>query len=829
MYQPFIAHARQGDHTIQTVDAHLYGVAALARSFAGKVGLPLTGELMGLLHDLGKYSAAFQDYIRSNLGKMDPDGDAPSAPSAKGKVDHSTAGAQLLWDHLLEQPKSPTAQRMLFQIMELCIASHHGGLMDCLTADPNHPTRNAHRQRMEKDKQQTHLPQLLPHVDAPLHQRIQQLLADPQLLESFTARYKSLCRAGSPTVVHFRFGLLTRFLFSSLLDADRLDSAEFEEPKRRDNRLSLGSAQWPALIQRLEAELCSYDRTSAVNAIRHTIADHCQSAANRPRGTYTLTVPTGGGKTLASLRFALHHAQQHKMDHIFYIIPFTTIIDQNAQTIRRILEPHPLPEGSVVLEHHSNLSEERLTWQNKLASENWDRPVVLTTMVQFLETLFGGGTRGARRMHHLANSVLIFDEIQALPLKCTHLFNNAINFLQQQCGATVLLCSATQPHLHCVNETKGAIQREANHELMPNAQQLFKDLKRVQVKSHLHAGELSLTAIAQLAQTEQQRAGSCLVVVNTKKQSRALFQLCQKSGVDGLYHLSTDMCQHHRKTIFKEIRQRLDTQQPTLCISTQLIEAGVDVDFDGVIRFAAGLDSIAQAAGRCNRHGKRPMGTLHVVMPTQAQENLSRLKEIETAKKDFQRMDKEMQNDPADLEHDLLTLKAMERYYTYKYGHYNNSMYEYLSYIIDRRQVGRDDTLLSILSDHEKANIKGEATHQDDKKTVLRQAFKQAGQIFQAIDAPTRSLLVPHAEGRSIIQQLCGWEGDYRELKKWLRQAQPYTVNLYPYTWDLLLKERSIAQTQEDSGIWYLINDAYYSDDFGLFYEPHGEKEILDV
>ena len=243
-----------------------------------------------------------------------------------------------------------------------------------------------------------------------------------------------------------------------------------------------------------------------------------------------------------------------------------------------------------------------------MLTENWDAPVIYTTNVQLLEALFGAGTRGARRMHQLANAVIIFDEIQTLPVNCVHIFNNAINFLVEQCGSTVVLCTATQPLLDRVNPAFGSLRIPDGHELMPDVKGLFAKLKRVEVVNQRKPGGWTNEEIADLALEECRRAGSCLVIVNTKKSALALYRLCKPRQAAPVVHLSTSMCPAHRKRILRFIRRCLRWKVPILCISTQLIEAGVNVDFGAVIRFTAGLDSIAQAAGRCNRHGERETG-----------------------------------------------------------------------------------------------------------------------------------------------------------------------------------------------------------------------------
>ncbi|PKO57596.1 MAG: CRISPR-associated helicase/endonuclease Cas3, partial [Betaproteobacteria bacterium HGW-Betaproteobacteria-18] len=332
-----------------------------------------------------------------------------------------------------------------------------------------------------------------------------------------------------------------------------------------------------------------------VDHLRADISRHCLDAAPRECGIYTLTVPTGGGKTLASLRFALHHARAHDLDRVIYVIPYTSIIDQNADVVRQILEPGGVEPGSVVLEHHSNLTPEKQNWRSKILSENWDAPVVYTTTVQLLETLFGAGTRGARRMHQLARAVLIFDEIQSLPVNCVHLFNNAMNFLADHCGSTAVLCTATQPLLDQVEASKGAIRILPGRELMPDKHRLFDELNRVEVLNLCKPGGWSQDETVALSREQISDSGSCLVIVNTKKAAQVLYRLCQGDIEARVFHLSTNMCPAHRKAILDTVRARLDQELPTLCFSTQLIEAGVDVDFGAVIRYAAGLDSIAQA------------------------------------------------------------------------------------------------------------------------------------------------------------------------------------------------------------------------------------------
>uniref|UniRef100_A0A1S7LGL9 Putative DNA/RNA helicase. Metal dependent phosphohydrolase. Helicase Cas3, CRISPR-associated, core n=1 Tax=Magnetococcus massalia (strain MO-1) TaxID=451514 RepID=A0A1S7LGL9_MAGMO len=788
---------------------------------------------MGLLHDLGKYSSAFQHYIRSHTGLNDFDrDDANEGKPKRGSVDHSTAGAQLLWQRLEQMEKASTLEKLMFQVMQLCIASHHGGLIDCLTADPSHPAVNKHRQRMQKIDEKSHLSEVVLSLEPEISQRIERLLQN----SAFSQSFKSICKqiqtyTPNANLASFHYGLLTRYLFSCLIDADRLDSALFETPENSVFRVANQSVHWDPLVARLETHLSQFNADSHVNQLRAEISNHCKKASLKPKGSYTLTVPTGGGKTLASLRFALGHAQHHQMDRLFYIIPFTTIIDQNAKTIKDILDPEGL--NHTILEHHSNVTEESQSWQAKLSSENWDLPIVLTTMVQFLETLFGGGTRSPRRMHNLANSVLIFDEVQSIPLNCIHLFNNALKFLVQKCGATVLLCTATQPQLHTVDEEYGALELSPEPELMPDAIGLFKELKRVEIINHLPHGEKSLAEIAKLAMDELQQQGNCLVVVNTKGHAQQLFQCAQQGLNEGVYHLSTGMCPVHRINILNEVRARLEAGLPTLCFSTQLIEAGVDVDFNAVIRFAAGLDSIAQAAGRCNRHGKQQgLGRVHVVMPER--EPLDWLKEIKNGKQLSRRiLEGEFQQYPAFFDHDPISLKALDSYYKYKVCHYKKDQREespIMAYPLRPADVGRDDCLLNLLGQNARSYHDGEQNASLRDYSPLRQSFKKAAELFKAIDAPTHTALAPYnEEAKKLIEELCEWEEDFEHLASLQKRAQQYAVNLYPNRLKEMLQVGAITQVAKPFGTLNLIQAAYYSTDFGLNDEPCAEQELFCV
>jgi CRISPR-associated endonuclease/helicase Cas3 len=822
-----IAHVRQLDGEEQPLQTHLERAGAVASRAASKLGLGLAGELLGLLHDLGKHSQEFQDYLRTATGTLDPDGDEePSVASRKGKVDHSTAGAQLVWKEL--SGCGPIGQ-IVGQALSICIASHHSGLIDCLTTGTGEGTRDDFTRRMAKEDRRTHLQESLGRLDAPIQQRIVSLLHDPALIDPirvllFEIGAASPEKSNRSRVAQFEIGLLVRFLFSCLIAGDHQNTADFERPHAARERQEGRFVPWQILVDRIEAHLATFQLRHRIDGVRQEVSRHCLEAASRSPGLFTLTVPTGGGKTLASLRFALHHARLHKLDRVLYIVPFTTIIDQNAQVARKILEPddRPQDEGRVVLEHHSNLEPLRQGWKNRVLTEDWDAPVVYTTSVQFLEALFGAGTRGARRMNQLARSVIIFDEIQSLPVKCVHLFNNAINFLAGHCGSTVVLCTATQPLLDDVDQKNGAAKLTPSSEIIPDVREVFAQLRRVEVKDQRRPGGWKPEEIASLAQAESARAGSCLVVVNTKKAARAVFEKLRRSARP-LYHLSTSMCPAHRKESLKAVREHLENGREILCVSTQLIEAGVDLDFGSVIRFAAGLDSIAQAAGRCNRNGARPQGFVHVVNP--ADESLSALRDIEIGRQKAERVLDDFREDPARFDHDLLCPKAMQWFYK----NYFFDRQKEMVYPISRDAIGRDDNLLNLLSDNRFATEDFRRCNKGTSPEIyFRQSFMAANRAFQTIDAPTQGVVIPYGkEGQAVVAALCAAPEPERQFQL-LHEAQQFTVNVFPHEFQRLVEGGALREAQPQTEI-YCLNEHYYSKDFGLSTEPVSEGEFLYV
>jgi len=818
MKKPFIAHRREKDGESQNLWDHLEETSIFAGQFAEKVGLRELGELIGLFHDLGKASREFDQYIRSAVGLIDPDADEyVDAIDKKGKIDHSSAGAQIIYRKLFDKGRE---EKIIAQILSLCIASHHSGLIDCLAPDG----QNNYERRMKKLDEKTHTDEVWENFDKDEQIKIDNLFKQVSENQPCSTLKKLKEKNDSQETLLFKYGLLVRFLLSCLIDADRLSTANFEF-KGKDNIKIINQKYkkyqiWDVLIKRFNAR--KFENHHRVNILRNQVSEHCFDFSKKPKGLYQLTVPTGGGKTFSSLRFALYHARLHKMDRIIYVIPYTSIIDQNADEVRTILEEKDRAgqfTGKVVLEHHSNLTPEKETRRQNLLAENWDAPVVFTTSVQFLEALFSKGTRSARRMHQLANAVIIFDEVQTIPIRCVHMFNIALRFLVKSCGSTVLLCTATQPLLEKIEPEKRALQILPEQRIVQDVKSLFYNLKRVKVHDCRKAGGWTDDEVADLVKQEIQDSGSVLIVVNTKKSARNLYNQLRESGLKGIFHLSTDMCPVHRMKVLGVIKKRLG-KESTICVSTQLIEAGVDIDFGSVIRYLAGLDSIAQASGRCNRNGRRKSGNVFVVNPQQ--ENLDRLKEIRIGAEKAERVLDEFRETPDKFDGDIIGPAAMEQFYRY----YFYDRKEEMKYPVSSKSpVGRQDNLFELFSTNWVSVQEYERVHQSSPALPFKQSFKTASNAFHAIDSSTYGIVVPYKEeGKKIINELCSAfevEKQYKLLKK----AQRYSINVYKNVFKELYEKKIIYEAQEGTGIFYL-DSQYYSSEFGLSKEIVNEMPV---
>ncbi|MFH1259124.1 MAG: CRISPR-associated helicase Cas3' [Elusimicrobiota bacterium] len=825
--QKCIAH-RGKNGSIQTLECHLEEVSDKTGKFAAKIGLKEQGELIGLLHDIGKASEEFQRYIQSATGLINSDeDDYVDTSGMKGKIDHSSAGAQIIARHLLDKGNETVFAK---QLLSLCIASHHSGLINCIAPDGT----DVYSKRMSKPTDKTHFDEIYSKIDDAQRKRIEQALQSKDITKTLKDQLNNLCEKNrdSKETLMFKYGLMVRFLYSCLIDADRLSTADFDYPATAKIRNNGNYISWSELIKRFRVKLRSFKgKKNTIDKLRQNVSDHCREFADKPKGLYQLTVPTGGGKTLSSLRFALHHAQAHGMDRIMYVLPYTTIIDQNADEVRQILEDKDETgkyAGRVVLEHHSNLTPDEETVQQKVLAEDWDAPVVFTTVVQVLDALFGSGTQTARRMHQLADAVIIFDEVQSLPIKCVQMFNLAIRFLVHNCGSTVVLCTATQPLLNQIKPESRALTIAPNQQIIPDIQKLFKDLKRVKVIDRCRVEKWNLTDIKILIAQELKIAGSVLVIVNTKKAAREIYQQCNNDMQAKVYHLSTYMCPAHRTEKLREITAGLENlknnepnKEPIICVSTQLIEAGVDIDFGAVIRSLAGLDSMAQAAGRCNRHNERgEPGRVTIINPVN--ENIDEIKEIRIGREKAERVLGEYKKNPDIFDRDILGHKAIECYYQYYFYDRTNDM----NYPVSSKSVvKRNDNLFILLSTNTTSIGEYKRINKVFPAIPLRYSFMAAAKTFNVIDSPARGIVVPYGQmGREIINKLCS-AFDIEKQYLLIKEAQRYSVNLFEN--DLKKLGCAVCEVQKGSGILYL-DERYYSDDFGISEKPVNEMGLLN-
>ena len=585
-----IAHVRKNlneTYELHSLEEHLREVAKLANRFAEPFSGGDWAHLAGLWHDLGKYRPRFQHYIRQASG-YDVDAHIEGKP---GKAPHSTAGALLACDQFKEAGR----------ILAYLIAGHHAGLSDW------HSDESSLQIRLDGEK------------------------ARQELVEALAAQPPSgILAAGDGFRPDLRqvpghkdgFALWVRMLFSCLVDADFLDTEAFMDEGQANRRgsypeISVLLETFDGHMKALAERLAERGPLLPINQLRADILRQCRSKAAEAPGLFSLTVPTGGGKTLSSLAFALEHARRHGQRRVIYVIPYTSIIEQTADVFRGIflaLQPDP------VVEHHSNaeVDDSRENQKSRLACENWDAPLIVTTSVQFFESLFAARTSRCRKLHNLVNSVVVLDEAQLLPPEFLQPIIDVLNLLARHYGVSVVLSTATQPALSTreyFDPTQNLRGLDGVRELMANGpfiqtpDVLYQKLKRVDVRlpTDWHS-PVSWKALAAELRTHD----SVLCVVNRRRDARELFNLMPK----GTLHLSALMCGAHRSEVIQRIKENLKAREPVRVVSTPIIDCGVDVDFPVVYRALTGLDSIAQSAGRCNREGRlEELGTVVVFVP----------------------------------------------------------------------------------------------------------------------------------------------------------------------------------------------------------------------
>lgn len=698
----------------QSVKEHLEGTARLSGKFADTFGCFEWGYCCGMLHDIGKYSVDFQSRL---LG-------------SDKKVDHATAGAQECY-----------SMGGLYGFLSYCIAGHHAGLPDTgeKTDTGSSATLMGRMKKNIKDYQA-----YKQDIDIPV-------LTNPPF---------DLKGAANPD---FSLSMFIRMLYSCLVDADFLDTEFFM--KQGETGRSSGESM-ANLLNKLEQHVSGWlanDNLDTVNGRRTEILVNCLEKGESGKGLFRLTVPTGGGKTIASLAFALRHAVKNRMDRIIYVIPYTSIIEQNAKVFSDILGKEN------VLENHYNVdyeSDEELK-PMYLASENWDKPVIVTTNVQFFESLFANKSSKCRKLHNIANSVIIFDEAQMLPNDYLKPCVAAMEELIDHYKASIVLCTATQPALQQFfrNDMQAV-------ELCPGLDEQFQFFKRVSLQD---LGCISANELVEGLKKEEQ----ALCIVNTKKRAQSIYKALEDEGV---YHLSTSMYPNHRKHVLEIIREHLKEGLKCIVISTSLVEAGVDLDFQAVYRQLAGVDSIIQAAGRCNREGER--------LAEESKTYIFRLDEREYVP--GQRQQIAAAKDLIEDERDITSLEAIAEYF--------NMLYHFRGEGLDKK---------NILAEFRRG----------------RYPFAKVGKEFKLIEENTKTIFINREEQADEILRELRYEGF---TKKLMRQAGQYCIHVYENDFDKLNASGMLQAVSEDLKDFFLLRDAgQYTEELGLVLDVEYGRAVL--
>lgn len=794
-----IAHIHPITGDKQTIKEHCHGTAKFAENFGEKIQLRNLAYISGILHDMGKYTKTFEVYLETAI--------KDKKNAKRGSVNHAGAGAIFVFERYY---KGDELHKLTAQLLIDAIFSHHG-LFDVITPEGKEviDLKLSNKEQIEYEEAKNNFIESVISLDE-LDQRFENAVDEVERITCIIKKLIKECDNEKERDVaqDFYYGCLQRILLSQLIDADRLDTAIFCGDRGVVNEADdeYYSRLWDELISKLENKLSEFKNTDKISLYRKRISEECYAFSNNPKGIYQLMVPTGGGKTLASLRYALNHARKMNTERIIYVAPYMSILDQNADVIKHIFN-----RDDIILEHHSNIiiesEDESEVWKH--LTENWDCPIILTTMVQMLNTLFDGRTQCIRRMHNLTNAIVIFDEIQSIPAKCIHTFNLVINFLSYACGATIILCSATQPPL----------EREVNYKLLMgkprsiinDVEEVFNQFRRVKVMDKTRPVGYDAAGLSGMISEIMEHSRNVLIIMNTKKAATMLYHavrdwndhLPQKDKAKVIL-LTNNMCPQHRLDFIYEIRDKLRNNEKIICISTSLIEAGVDISFQYVIRSLAGLDNIAQAAGRCNRNGELDEGIAIII--NSADENLSRLPEIINAQNALKPILRKYEEEPEYFSGDLLSPSAMDNFYKRYFKEINKEM--------NYRIKDRNTNLLDLLSSNE-TGIKAYYTNSRKyPKMILNQAFKTAGEEFEVIVNNTKDIIVPYNEEAVELINILNGNSSMEEVKSAIKRVQNYTINIFQQDYEQLCTMQCIKPLL-NYGI-YALAEGFYSKETGI-------------
>lgn len=801
----------------QYLTEHIKKVAKYSLRIGSKVGLGQTSLLIALLHDMGKLTPEFQEYIKNVK---------PEDKQSSG-IDHGVYGAKYIMDKLAGNE----IQKEFAEIIAFVICYHHGGLPDYL--DKDYKITIFRRIKKIDDKKYQEI-----------FHKFELMLAEPTFkkynldkiisnsineFNDFKEKNKDLDKKS----YIFNFHMLTKILYSILIDSDWYDSHrfEFQEESKIDNlpetvnlveRLDLYISNLEDKFSEFKKKKPETSLQKTLYDVRNDIASDCLKASISESGVFKLTVPTGGGKTLSSLYFALNHVKERKKERILFVAPYISIIEQNAKTIREILKC-----GDELLEFHSNVIKEEvieiekekkvsnyfIEEELKVLSSRWDYPIVFTTMVQFLNVLYAKPSQDIRKLQSLINSVIVFDEAQAVPIHCITLFNEAINFLVKNLNCTVVLCTATQPAL---DKVARPIKLKDVSEIVQDVTNVYNKLKRIDVIDRRIKGNYSYEDVINLALELKDENKTILIIANTVTAATELFNLINESGAfDVNYYLSTRLCAKHRLDLINDMKLLLKKKdKSSICISTQVIECGVDISFDTVIRSLAGLDSIAQASGRCNREGESNNAKTYVINLKDELENTKRILNIEYGKIFVQDVLDFYKHNPASFNNSLLSTEAIDAYF--RRFIQSQEVKKEFDYCLDK-----ETTIFGLFSSE-----KYKSRYRTDGKYPLKfcYQFKTARSEFKVIEDNTKAIIVPYQnEGKEIIADLVSSK-DLKSKYKSLQNSQPYTVNVYEYEFNKLVTIGAIV-TCEVEGV-NILKEGFYDEAMGLTFEKRMKPEM---
>lgn len=762
-----VAHiSEDGKNREESVAQHTKKTTFLCEKKGARCGLSKVLSLCGIFHDMGKNKQKFDEYIHA---------DKAVKQSLKGTIAHASTGAKYIYD--LHQD-SVGSRKYMVEMISYAVAAHHG-LFDCVDIDQSDLFFKKIDKVEDYEEACTHAKQdYLQDYDlnAIFAKASCEFDAVWSKIKELFDELKSLLRSRqleNPRELLsnnklFWLACLQRLILSILIDSDWEATSDFMEDIDTESKIAVWNTKkiFEKATQNFEAYMQKKRQSIQVSELtekekrifeaRNTLQKECGQFAKYPAGIYCLPIPTGGGKTLSSLAYALEYCRQHpETERIIYVSPYISITEQNAQVFR-----DAIGMDQWILEHHSSVVRSENTEnedyrENKCARYeiNWEEPFICTTFVQLMNTLFSDKSESIRRMHRLVNSVVIIDEVQSMPIKCVHTFNSMINFLNKVCNTNIILCTATQPTLEeaqcpiCYSEPKYMINQ---------ATEWFRQFERVKIETPRKGQKYTFESLA--AEISQQiiNVQSILVVLNTKASVKKLYDLLQAQHIPVAY-LTTNLCAAHRSDKIEEIKKILaDRQKPIVVVSTNLIEAGVDISFECVYRSMAGLDSLAQTAGRCNRNGELDYGVIHLIMLDG--ENTGNMEELQQSIRTVQQV--LFAYEDSDKRDSLLMPKWMEQYYKKIYIHESDKMNFPLKEL--------DTNILELLST---------GFELEEKRHYMNQAYKTAGQNYRVIDEYSFGVIVPYKEGTKLIESLQS-ASNLTSIKTAVRQAQRYTVNV---------------------------------------------------